>query len=145
MGVLTNALTQLRDNILALRSARRELIRDLGRGTKRRRADTSHELGSFSRGFAASSKRARVERCDSITDLRDSVSELLGEVRSDLQGIRQVWLAPGTAITGAVERLEPQVHLETAADEQGSQGAVGSTGPRVSGGGQKPLQKKRKR
>jgi hypothetical protein len=144
MGVLTEELAQLRDNILALRSARRELIQDLGRGTKGRRAETAHELASFARGFAVSSKRAKADRCGSILDLRGSVSDLLGSVRSDLQGIRQAWLAPVTALAGAVEGLGAQVRLETGADEEGGRRVTESTSPGVSAGGQKPVRKKRK-
>jgi len=144
MGVLTEDLKQLRDNILALRSARRELIQDLERGTKGRRAETSHELASFARGFAATSKRAKADRCGSILDLRDSVSDLLGGVRSDLRGIRQAWLAPVIALAGTVEGLEPEGRPETAADEEGGRRVTGSTSPGVSAGGQKPVRKKRK-
>jgi hypothetical protein len=144
MGVLTDALTQLREDILALRSARRELIQDLGREARGRRAKTSRELASFSRGFAASSKRQKADRCGSILDLRDSVSDLLGGVRSDLQGIRQGWLAPGTALAGAAEGREATVRVETAADEEGGRGAAESASQGVSASGQKSSRKKRK-
>jgi hypothetical protein len=144
MGVLTDALTQLREDILALRSARRELIRDLGREARGRRAETSRELSSFSRGFAASSKRQKADRCGSILDLRDSVSDLLGGVRSDLQGIRRAWLAPGRASVGTVEGRGAQVQVETVADEEGGRRAAESASPGVSVGGQKSSRKKRK-
>ena len=47
MGVLTEHLTQLRNEILALRSARQGLAQILERETEERRADVSQTLATF--------------------------------------------------------------------------------------------------
>jgi len=143
MGMLTHELTQLRNEILALRSARQGLIQDLESETRGRRADISQTLARFSKGFATVAKRAKADRCGSILDLKHSVSDLLTGVRSDLRGIRQAWLAPGTPSAGA-QGFEAQVRLETVADEEGGRSEPGGMTPRASAGGQKPLRKKRK-
>ena len=49
MGVLTEQLTQLRNEILDLRSARQGLAQTLERETEERRADVSQTLADFSK------------------------------------------------------------------------------------------------
>jgi hypothetical protein len=144
MGMLTHELTQLRNEIVALRSARQELIQDLERETEGRRADVSQRLARFSKGFAAIAKRAKADRCGSLLGLKHSVSTLLTGVRLDLRGVRQAWLALGTPSPGAMEELGTRVRLETVAEGQGGQSQTGGATPRVPVGGQKPLRKKRK-
>jgi len=144
MGVLTHGLTQLRDEILALRSARQELRQDLERGARGRRSQTSHELASFAKGFAASSRRAKADRCGSISDLKHAVRGLLGEVRSDLRGIRKAWLAAGVPPVGAAEELNADVDFGTLADAEATQRQPGGSRARSSVAGHKPLRKKRK-
>jgi hypothetical protein len=109
MGMLTHELTQLRNEILALRSARQGLIQDLELETRGRRADISQTLAHFSKGFASVAKRAKADRCGSILDLKRSVSGLLTGVRSDLRGVRQTWLALGTPSPETAEMLEDPI------------------------------------
>ena len=111
MGVLTDDLTRLRNEILALRSARQGLIHDLERETEERRADVSRMLANFSKGFGAVAKRTKADRLGSISDLKRAVTNVLTGVRTDLGGIRQAWLALGTPSRRAAEKLEARARL----------------------------------
>jgi hypothetical protein len=145
MGVLTHDLTRLRNEILALRSARQGLIHDLERETGDRRADVSQMLANFSKGFGAVARRTKADRSGSISDLKRTVSGVLAGVRTDLSGIRQAWVALGTPSCRAVEELENQARREAGANAEGRRSETGSKGPRVLVGGEKPARKKRKR
>jgi hypothetical protein len=144
MGVLTHDLTRLRNEILASRSARQGLIRDLERETGDRRADVSQMLANFSKGFGAVARKTRTDRLGSISSLRGTVTDLLTDVQTDLRGIRQAWLALGTPSRRAVEELENQARREAGANAEGRRSETGSKGPRVLVGGEKPVRKKRK-
>jgi hypothetical protein len=144
MGVLTHDLTRLRNEILALRSARRGLIHDLERETGDRRANVSHMLANFSKGFGAVARRTKADRLGSISDLKRTVSDVLAGVRTDLGGVRQVWDALGTTPRRAAWELERQARSEAAAGSaQGRRSETGSKRPRVRVGGEKPARKKR--
>lgn len=95
MGVLTEQLTQLRNEILDLRSARQELAQTLERETEERRADVSQALGDFSKNFAARARKMKADRLSSLSDLKRTVNGLRAEVHTDLSGIRQAWSASG--------------------------------------------------
>ena len=89
MGVLTEHLTQLRNEILALRSARQGLAQVLERETEERRADVSQTLADFSKSFAARTRRTKADRLGSLSDLKRTVEGLRAEVRTDLGGDRK--------------------------------------------------------
>ena len=144
MGVLTHDLTRLRNEILASRSARQGLIRDLEQKTGDRRADVSQMLANFSKGFGAVARRTKADRLGSISDLKRTVSGVLAGVRTDLSGIRQAWLALGAPSRRAVEKLENQARREAGANAEGRRSEAGSKGPRAPVGGEKPVRKKRK-
>jgi hypothetical protein len=144
MGVLTHDLTRLRNEILALRSARQGLIHDLERETAERQTDVSQMLANFTKGLGAVAGRAKADRLSSISDLKRTVTDLVTGVRTDLRGIRQAWLALGTPSRRAVEELESQVRLEAGASAEGKWSETGRKRPLVAGG-EKPVQKKRKR
>jgi phosphoglycerate-specific signal transduction histidine kinase len=144
MGVLTEHLTQLRNEILALRSARQGLAQALERETEERRADVSQTLANFSKSFAARARRTKADRLGSLSDLKRTVNGLRTEVHTDLSSIRQAWSALCTPSRGAVEKLASQTMQETKADMEGSQGETGGQPPLAVGSGEKPARKKRK-
>jgi hypothetical protein len=144
MGVLTEHLTQLRNEILALRSARQGLAQVLERETEERRADVSQTLANFSKSFAAQARRTKADRLGSLSDLKRTVGGLRTEVHTDLSSIRQAWRALGTPSRGAVEKLTRQTMQETKANPEGSQSETGGQLPLAVGGGEKPARKKRK-
>ena len=139
MGVLTDDLTRLRDEVLALRSARQGLIRDLEGETEDRRADVSRMLADFSKGLGAA-RRTKADRLGSISDVKRTVTDLLTEVRGDLLGIRQAWLALGTGSRRAAEELASLPRL----DAEGRRAETGGKRPRVPAGAEKRERKKRK-
>jgi len=145
MGVLTNDLTRLRNEVLALRSARQGLIHDLERETEERRGDVSRMLAGFSKGFGAVARRTKADRLGSISDLKRTVTDLLTEVRTDLGGARQAWLALGTPSRRAVEKLENRARREAGANAEGRRSETGGRRPLVLAGGEKPARRKRKR
>ncbi len=145
MGVLTDDLTRLRNEVLALRSARQGLIHDLERETEDRRADVSRTLANFSKGFGAVARRTKADRLGSISRLKRTVSGLLTEVRTDLSGIRQAWLALGTPPRRAVEQLKTRARLETGADAEGRRSETNSKRSPKLVGGETPVRRKRKR
>ena len=102
MGVLTNDLTRLRREVLAWRRARRGLIHDLEQETKNRQADVFRMLADFSNGLGAVASKTKADRLRSISDLKHTVNGLRTGVRTDLDGIRQAWLALGIPVRRAV-------------------------------------------
>lgn len=145
MGVLKHGLTRLRNEILAMRSARQGLIHDLERETGDRRSDVSQMLANFSKGFGAAARRTKADRLRPISDLKRTVSGLLTGVRTDLSGIRQAWLALGAPSRSVVEDLENPATLEAGANAEGRRSETGGKRPRVRAGGEKHARKKRKR
>lgn len=145
MGVLTDDLSRLRNEVLALRSARQRLIHDLERETEDRRADVSRTLANFSKGLSVVARRTKADRLGSISDLKRTVSDLLTGVRTDLSGIQQAWLALGTPSRRAVEELENQARLEARANAEGRPSETGSKRSPELVGGEKPARRKRKR
>jgi hypothetical protein len=145
MGVLTDDLTRLRNEVLALRSARQGLIHDLERETEDRRADVSRMLADFSKGLGTVTRRTKADRLGSISDLKRTVTGLLTEVRTDLSGIRRAWLVLGTPSRRGVEELAGLPRLEGGANAEGTRSGTGGKRPLVLVGGEKPARKKRKR
>jgi len=144
MGVLTEDLTRLRNEVLALRSARQGLIHDLERETEERRRNVSRMLANFSKGFGAVVKRTKADRLGSISDLKRAVTNVLTEVRTDLGGIRHAWLALGTPSRRAAEKLEARARLGAGAHAEGRRSETAGKRRLVLVGGEKPVRKKRK-
>ena len=144
MGVLTEHLTQLRKEILALRSARQGLAQVLERETEERRADVSQTLANFSKNFAARARKTKADRLSSLSDLKRTVNGLRADIHTDLNGIRQAWSASGAPGRGAEEKFAGQSVPETKTNLEGSQSETGGHLPLAVGGGEKPARKKRK-
>jgi hypothetical protein len=144
MGMLTEDMTRLRGEILALRSSRQGLIHDLVRETKDRRADVSRMLASTSEALSAVARATKADRLGSIADLKSAVTDILSGVSTDICGIRHAWLALGTPSRRAVEELTGQPRLGAGANAEGRRSETGGKRPRALVGGEKPERKKRK-
>jgi DNA anti-recombination protein RmuC len=144
MGVLTEDLTQLRNEILALRSARQGLAQALERESEERRTEVSQALADFSKNFASQARRMKADRLCSFSDLKRTVDGLRTEVHTDLSSIRQAWRALSTPSRGAEEKLASQARQETQVNLEGSQSETKGQPPPIVGGGEKPPGKKRK-
>jgi hypothetical protein len=125
MGMLTNDMTRLRDEILELRSSRQGLIHDLVRETKDRRADVSRMLANTSEALSAVAKATKADRLGSIADLKSAVADILSGVSKDLCGIRKVWLASGTPARRAGGECEEQTKQVAAANSKGRRSVTG--------------------
>jgi hypothetical protein len=145
MGVLTDDLTRLRNEVLALRSVRQGLMHDLEQETGDRRADVSRMLTDFSKDLDSVARRTKADRLGSISVLKRTVGDILTGVRTDLSGVRQAWLALGTPSPGAVEELEKRARLKAGAKAEGSRSETGRKRPLVRVRGEKPVRKRRKR
>lgn len=144
MGVLTEQLTQLRNEILALRSARQGLAQALERETEARRAEVSQTLAGFSKNLARTARRTKADRLGSLSELKRTVSGLRTEVHTDLSSIRQAWRALNTPSHGAGEKLTSQARQETEANLERSQSERKGQPRPIVGGGEKSPGKKRK-
>jgi hypothetical protein len=144
MGVLTHDLSRLRNEILALRSARQALIHDLERETGDRRTDVSQMLADFPHGLGAVTRTTRAHCLGSISNLKRKVTDLRTDLRTDLSGIRQTWLGLGAPLSRLVEKLEDQADVEAGANAEGKPSETGSKRSRDLVEGQKPLRRKRK-
>lgn len=145
MGVLTEDLTRLRNEILALRDARQALINDLERETADRRTDISHMRTDFSKRLGAVAGRTKADRLGSIADLKRTVSDLRAGIRTDLSGLRHTWLALGAPSRRVTEELENHARREARANAQERPGdRVSKRSPKFVGG-EKPARRKRKR
>lgn len=139
MGVLTRDLTRLRNEILAMRSARQALIHDLERETGGRRADVAHMLADFSEGLGTVARKTKAHCRGSISDLQRTVSVLRTGIRTDLSGIRHTWLALGAPSRSVVEGREGRANAEGRPSETESKHS------RELVRGEKPARRKRKR
>jgi hypothetical protein len=145
MGALTEHLTQLRKEILALRSARQGLTQALEREAEERRVGVSQTLADFSKNFASMARKTKANRLDSLADLKRTVNGLRTAVHTDLSSIRQAWRALNTPMRGAEEKLESPAKQETEAHLEGSRSETSGQAQLIVGGGEKPARKKRKR
>jgi hypothetical protein len=145
MGMLTHDLTRLRNEILALRSARQTLIHDLERETGDRRADVSQMLADFSKGLGTVARKTKADCLGSISGLKRTVSDLRIGIRTDLGGIRQAWLALGAPSRRGAEELENRTRLDARANAEGRRNETGSKRSPELVGGEKPARRKRKR
>lgn len=131
MGVLTHDLSRLRNEILALRSARQGLIHDLERETGDRRAEVSQMLANFSKGFGAVARRTKADRLGAMSELKRMVGDVLTGVRTDLSGVREAWLTLGAP-----------ARCEAGANAEGRPSGTGGKRSFKPVGREKPVRKK---
>jgi len=144
MGVLTDDLTRLRNEVLALRSVRQGLMHDLEQETEERRADVSRMLADFSKDLGSVARRTKADRLGSISVLRSTVSDILTGVRTDLRGVRKAWLSLGVASPAAFATLEKRTRPKAGVKAEGSRSETGRKRPFVRARDAKPAHKHRK-
>jgi argininosuccinate lyase len=84
MGRLTDEMTRLRDEIVALRRARQGFVRDL----------SNHVAGlktSFRRAHHEMGRKTRAERRAGVAHLKKTVSARRQALAADLEGARRAW------------------------------------------------------
>jgi len=145
MGALTEHLTQVRKEILALRSARQGLTQALEREAEERRVSVSQTLADFSKNFASLARKTRANRLDSLADLKRTVNGLRTAVHTDLGSIRQAWRALNIPMHGAEGKLGGPARQEMETHVEGSLSETNGHSRLIEGGGAKPAPKKRKR
>ena len=98
MGVLTDDMTRLRDEVLASRGARAAIMRDLARGTKNLTKAVGGMLGAFHTSRARMARQTQAE-CGtflagietSVNTLRGTVAGLRRQFAADLRGAGKAW------------------------------------------------------
>jgi len=142
MGTLTESMTRLCGEIVALRGARLTFVRDLGQGVAAMQADfrrahadmarrtqaerqgfvkdLGHEVASLRRGFRRShadmARKTKAERRAAVNHLKKTVGAMCREFALDLAGAHRVWCGPTPAERRAQAEAErrARVHAELA-------------------------------
>jgi uncharacterized membrane protein len=110
MGMLTEDMTRLNEEIQALRGDRRAFLMQL--------SDDNRDRKRVARA-------TRADRLGSIADIKSSVADFLSEVSTDLCGARQAWLALGTSSPRAGAESEKQTRRVAAANAKGKRSETG--------------------
>jgi Zn-dependent oligopeptidase len=84
MGRLTDDMTRLCGEIVALRGARQGFVKDLNRNVARMQTN-------FRRARREMGRKTRAERRAAINHLKKTVAGLRQEFAADLQGARRAW------------------------------------------------------
>ncbi|MFU2207267.1 hypothetical protein [Solidesulfovibrio sp. C21] len=85
MGPLTDGMTQLCGEIVALRGARKSFVKDIcHNGAAMRR--------SFSQAHAEMAAKTKKERRDFVVSLKEKVADLRQGFAADLDGARRAWV-----------------------------------------------------
>ncbi len=84
MGRLTEDMTRLCGEIVALRGARQGFVKDLTRNVARMQT-------TFRRARQEMARKTRAERRAAINHLKKTVAGLRQEFAADLQGARRAW------------------------------------------------------
>jgi len=84
MGRLTDDMTRLCGEIVALRGARQGFVKDLTRNVARMQT-------TFRRARQEMARKTRAERRAAINHLKKTVAGLRQEFAADLQGARRAW------------------------------------------------------
>ena len=89
--MLTDEMTRLCGEIVALRTRRGELLNSLDRDSKARRASVSDLCGQFTSARAGMARRTKDDRLCFLRNLRHAVHTQQRAIRSDLAGARRAW------------------------------------------------------
>jgi len=119
-------------------------MHDLEQETEERRADVSRMLADFSKDLGRVARRTKADRLGSISVLRNTVSDILTGVRTDLSGVRKAWLALGVASPAAFSTLEKRTRPKAGAKAEGRRSETGRKRPSVRAKVAKPAHKRRK-
>ena len=89
--MLTDDMTRLCAEIVAMRKCRGELLDALERGSKDRRQCVSSLCEQFAGARAGMARRTKKDRQAFLHHLRRTVNSVRSEMRSDLAGVRRAW------------------------------------------------------
>lgn len=89
--MLTDDMTRLCAEIVAMRKGRGELLSELERGSRDRRQLVSGLCDQFGSARAGMAKRTKSDRQALLRNLRRTVHSARREMRSDLAGVRRAW------------------------------------------------------
>jgi len=89
--MLTDDMTRLCGEIVAMRNARGGLMGDLQREAKARRQDVVGLCTHFGHARMAMAKQTRDDRVAFMNQLKNTVGAQLRNVQNDLAGARQAW------------------------------------------------------
>ena len=89
--MLTDDMTKLCGEILALRRNRGDLINHLARESRDRSQSVAGLCGQFAGMRAAMARRTKSERLSFLHNLKRTVAAERRALQSDLAGVRRVW------------------------------------------------------
>lgn len=89
--MLTDEMTRLCGEIVAMRGMRSTLINELQRGSKERTVAVGELCAHFSRTRKTIAKQTKNERVAFLNNLKRSVVAQQRHLRSDLSGARSAW------------------------------------------------------
>ncbi|MFA6034413.1 MAG: hypothetical protein WC889_16050 [Myxococcota bacterium] len=115
MGKLTEDVSKLHEEIIALRGARKSLMADLAAGADRLSSTVSDMRADFKARTAAVTGKARLERAAFTAGLKESVNAARTRTNSDLAGARKAWFGPSAAEKTAGRQAELRRIQATAA------------------------------
>ena len=89
--MLTDDMTRLCDEILAMRKARGAMMAELQHGAKGLKHNVTKLCAHFGRVRRTMAKRTKNERLAFLTNLKRSVGSERRDTRNDLAGARRAW------------------------------------------------------
>ena len=104
MGKLTDDVSRLHEEIIALRNARKSLMADLASGASRLSSAVSGLRAEFKNKTGEVCGSARDSRLAFTSGLKNSVNAARQQMNSDLAGARRAWFGPSSAERLAEER-----------------------------------------
>ena len=95
MGILTGDMTRLCGEINASRGARKELMKDLARGTKDLKDAVSGMQAGFRNAHADMARETKAERVGFVSGLEKTVFDMRKNFATDLAGAHRAWFGKG--------------------------------------------------
>jgi len=89
--MLTDDMTRLRNEILAMRKMRGSLMSELQHGAKELKRTVTKLCTHFGHARTTMAKRTKNERMAFLNDLKHSVGGQRRDMRNDLAGARRAW------------------------------------------------------
>lgn len=89
--MLTEEMTHLCEEIVALRARRGELLKTLEGEGRDRKESVASLCAQFSKARAGMARRTHHDRMSFLRNLRHGVNAQRREMRSDLAGVRRAW------------------------------------------------------
>ena len=93
--MLTEDMTRLCDEIVALRKTRGTMMTELQHGAKGLKHSVTKLCAHFGRVRATMAKRTKNERLTFLNNLKRTVGAQRREMRNDLSGARRAWAGKG--------------------------------------------------